>query len=222
MFTGLVEDVGRVLSREPHEGGLRLRVACGFASELDPGESVAIAGVCQTVTDVDATGFGFESIRTTLSRTTLGRLEPGDPVNLERALRAGDRLGGHLVQGHVDGVGELVERRAAGETWLLRLAMPEEVAGATVLHGSLTVDGVSLTVNGLEGSVAEVAIIPYTWSHTTLSGLEPGDPVNLEGDLVGKYVRRLVEPYGDGLAARGRRAGGPGASVDVDPSRIES
>jgi riboflavin synthase len=222
MFTGLIEDVGRVLSRERHEGGVRMRVTCRFLDELQPGDSVAIAGVCQTVTEVDTSGFGFESIRTTLSRTTLGGLEPGDSVNLERSLRAGDRLGGHLVQGHVDAVGRLTERRAAGETWLLRIAMPDEVAAATVLHGSLTVDGVSLTVNALEGSVAEVAIIPYTWSHTTLSGLAPGDPVNLEGDLVGKYVRRLVEPYLDGLPARGRRAGWPGASADLDPSRTES
>jgi riboflavin synthase len=222
MFTGLVEEMGRVLSREPHEEGLRLRVACRFVDELHSGDSVAVSGVCQTVTGVDASGFEFESIRTTLSRTTLGRLEPGAAVNLERALRAGDRLGGHLVQGHVDGVGELVERRPAGETWLLRISMPADIAAATVLHGSLTVDGVSLTVNQLEGPVAEVAIIPYTWSHTTLSGLAPSDPVNLEGDLVGKYVRRLVEPYLESLPARGRRAGGPGASVDVGPSRIES
>jgi riboflavin synthase len=222
MFTGLVEEVGRVLTREPHEEGIRFRVACDLASELRAGESVSVSGVCQTVTVVEEAAFGFESIRTTLSRTTLGALEPGDGVNLERALRADARLGGHLVQGHVDGVGELVERREAGETWLLRIAMPEEIAAATVLHGSVAVDGVSLTVNALLGAVAEVAIIPYTWSHTTLSALEPGDGVNLEADLVGKYVLRLVAPYLESLSAKGRRIGGSGAPYDVDPSDIES
>jgi len=222
MFTGLVEGTGRVVGKEPHEGGLRFRVACGFAAELEAGESVAVSGVCQTVTAADADAFAFESIRTTLSRTTLGSLEPGQRVNLERALRAGDRLGGHLVQGHVDGVGRLTARERAGETWLLRVELPRDVAACTVERGSLAVDGVSLTVSRLEGAVAEVAIIPYTWSHTTLSEVRPGDGVNLEGDLVGKYVRRLLSPYAEGLPESDRRPGGPRGAGDDGPSHTES
>ncbi|HKK28118.1 MAG TPA: riboflavin synthase [Gemmatimonadota bacterium] len=222
MFTGVVEGTGRVVAREPHEGGLRFRVACDFAGELAPGESVAVSGVCQTVTAADGESFAFESIRTTLSRTTLGDLAGGERVNLERALRAGDRLGGHLVQGHVDAVGMLAAREPAGETWLLRIELPDEVAECTVEHGSLAVDGVSLTVNRLEGAVAEVAIIPYTWSHTTLSEVRPGGRVNLEGDLVGKYVRRLLAPYGPGLPDEGRRPAPPGRERDAGASHTES
>ncbi len=222
MFTGLVEAVGRVVKREPHEGGLRFRVACEVSDGLEPGASVSVSGVCQTVTAADGASFAFESIRTTLARTTLGSLEPGDRVNLERALRVGDRLGGHLVQGHVDGVGELLALREAGETRFLRIRMTPDVAAVTVPRGSLTVDGISLTVSDLLGPVAEVAIIPYTWSHTTLPDLEPGGRVNLEADLVGKYVHGLVQPYLERLSTGDRRGGGPAVSANAEPSGTES
>jgi riboflavin synthase len=196
MFTGLVEAVGTVVTREPLEGGLAFRVrATGFAEQLTSGDSVAVDGVCQTVTQTGDDTFNFESIRTTLSRTTFGDYEPGRPVNLERALQAGEPMGGHLVQGHVDGVGTVTSVERAGETVFTRIDMPHEVAEITVLYGSLAVDGVSMTVNALHGDVAELAIIPYTWEHTSFSRLQPGDRVNLEADLVGKYVHRLLEPY---------------------------
>lgn len=204
MFTGLVETVGTVRRREPREEGVSFAIESPFGRDLEDGESVAVDGVCLSVVEAGAEAFRIEAIRTTLSRTTLGALEPGRRVNLERALRADDRLGGHLVQGHVDGVGEVTGLERAGETVFVRCRMPEEVARVTVLHGSLALDGVSLTVNGLEGRVAEVAIIPYTWEHTAMDRLRPGDAVNLEADLVGKYVERLIRPYltgDDGLDA---------------------
>lgn len=196
MFTGLVQAVGTVEERRPEEGGLAFRVrAAGFASGLGEGESVAVDGVCQTVTARDGTSFAFQSVRTTLSRTTLGELVPGRRVNLERALRADDRLGGHLVQGHVDGVAEVREVEPAGETVYLRVRLPAAVTEVTVEYGSLTVDGVSLTVNALRQDVAELAVIPYTWNRTNLARLGAGDRVNVEADLVGKYVRKLLRPY---------------------------
>lgn len=196
MFTGLVETVGIVEDCEPFEEGIRFHVAAsGFAGQLSDGDSVAVDGVCHTVFGVAGEGFQFESIRTTLSRTTLGDFEPGRRVNLERAVRAGDPMGGHLVQGHVDGVGEMVEVERAGETVFLRFRMPEGVARITVLYGSIAMDGISLTVNRLFQDIAEVAIIPYTWSHTNVDRLAAGSRVNLEADMIGKYVDRLLEPY---------------------------
>ena len=198
MFTGLVETVGTIESREEFDQGMRFRlVAPGFAETLSEGESVALDGVCHTVFDVDVSNqsFRFESIRTTLSRTTLGEFESGRAVNLERAIRAGDPMGGHLVQGHVDGTGEMTEVETAGETVFLRVRLPQEVRRLTVLYGSIAIDGISLTVNRLMEDVAEVAIIPYTFQHTNVSRLRSGDRVNLEADMIGKYVDRLLEPY---------------------------
>lgn len=196
MFTGLVETVGIIAARSQFKKGIRFRVSApDLASKLREGDSVSIDGVCHTVFDISADGFVFESIRTTLSRTTLGEIEPGREVNLERAIRAGEPMGGHLVQGHVDGVGVMADVEQAGETVLLRFRMPAEIARLTVLYGSIAMDGISLTVNRLSGDIAEVAIIPYTLSHTNVSRLEPGSIVNLEADLVGKYVDQLLRPY---------------------------
>lgn len=203
MFTGLIETVGEVTERRPRGDGLWFRVrAAGFAADLEEGESVAVDGVCQTAVRVEEEHFAFESVPATLARTTLGTLEVGRRVNLERSLAVGERLGGHLVQGHVDGTGTLGTVEAGEESVRLEVDLPEEVARVTIRGGSLAVDGVSLTVQELAGSVAELAIIPYTWSQTALSRLEVGDEVNLEADLVGKYVERLLEPY--------RPAGGTG------------
>ncbi len=196
MFTGLVETVGQITARREFEKGIRFLVsAAGIAPSLADGDSLAVDGVCHTVFDVSGEGFSFESIRTTLSRTTLGEMGPGRSVNLERAVRAGQPMGGHLVQGHVDGVAEVTEIESAGETLFIRFRMPQEVARLTVLYGSIAMDGISLTVNRLFQDVAEVAIIPYTLSHTNVGRLAPGSRVNLEADLVGKYVDQLLQPY---------------------------
>lgn len=201
MFTGLVEAIGTVEDREPMEGGVRLTVASELAPDLAEGDSVAVDGACLTVTGTAEGRFRVEAMETTLSKTTLGGLETGRRVNLERALRAGDRLGGHLVLGHVDGVGTVSGVEPSEASVVVKIDLPAEVARTTVLHGSLTVDGVSLTVASLDGPVAEIAIIPYTWEHTTLDRLRPGCRVNLEADVLGKYVGELIRPYLDLLDA---------------------
>lgn len=196
MFTGIVETVGRIATIERVEGGARLRIeAPDLVSGLGPGDSVATAGVCLTVAGHEAGSFTADAVTTTLARTTLGDRRAGDPVNLERAVRAGQPLGGHLVQGHVDEVAEVVAVSPSGATVTLAVRVGPDVAAVTVDRGSLAVDGVSLTVARLAGDVAEFAIIPYTWSHTTLSELAVGSRVNIEADLIGKYVRRLSAPY---------------------------
>lgn len=205
MFTGLIEAVGVIRERTDVERGARLVVEAPFASELAKGESVAVDGACLTAEDRDGETFRCTVVQTTLDRTTLGGFLRGRRVNLERALRAGDRIGGHFVQGHVDGVGEVLGLDSRGSTVLLRVRLPEAVERTTVERGSLAVDGVSLTVSRLEPGVAEVALVPHTWEHTALDRLEPGATVNLEADLLGKYVARLTEvpPRGDGRAGTG-------------------
>lgn len=196
MFTGLVEALGEIVERAEFEKGVRFRAAAPpLEGALHEGDSLAIDGVCHTVFDVSRGDFSFESIRTTLSRTTLGEFDLGRLINLERAVRAGEPMGGHLVQGHVDGVGEVVEVERAGETVFVRVRMPPPVARLTVLYGSIAMDGISLTVNRIFHDVAEVAIIPYTWNHTNIARLSAGSRVNLEADLIGKYVDRLLEAY---------------------------
>jgi riboflavin synthase len=189
MFTGIIEELGRIVAAEPLEGGRRFAVETGHAGSLKEGDSVAIDGVCTTVVALDPGAFHIDAIGTTLSRTTMGEYEAGRRVNLERSLALGDRLGGHLVQGHVDGVGEVVAIERRGEHVLLDLRMPDVVADVTVLHGSIAINGVSMTVNALPSrGVAQVAIIPFTWEHTNFSELAVGDRVNLEGDMLGKFV----------------------------------
>lgn len=190
MFTGIVEEVGRVRAVAPVENGVRLSIgATRVLDGLQPGDSIAVDGVCQTVVSIDEGGFDVVAIGTTLSRTTLGEFQPGRPVNLERALAFGGRIGGHFVSGHVDGVGTVLSVEHHGEHRRIDIRMPEDVAEVTVLHGSITIDGVSMTVNALpERDVVQIAVIPYTWEHTTLSRLAPGSRVNLEGDLLGRFV----------------------------------
>jgi riboflavin synthase len=190
MFTGLVEEVGTIASVEPFANGRRVRVhANRVLDDLAVGDSIAVDGVCQTVVSTDDAGFTVEAIGTTLSRTTLGALQSGDDVNLERPLAAGARLGGHFVQGHVDAVGTVRAVQRHGEHVLMDVDVPAVVAEVTVLHGSIAIHGVSLTVNALPApGVVQVALIPHTWEHTTLRRLAPGSPVNLEGDLLGRHV----------------------------------
>ncbi|HUG39107.1 MAG TPA: riboflavin synthase [Longimicrobiales bacterium] len=199
MFSGIVEAVGRVEAVEPARNGRRFRIGASFAGDLREGDSVAVEGVCLTAVARAGGWFEAEAIATTLSRTTLGGLGVGSPVNLERALALGDRLGGHLVQGHVDGVGEVLAVKEDGEHVLLDVRLPAEVDDVTVLHGSIALAGVSLTVNTLPATgVAQVALIPYTWEHTTLRELRPGDGVNVEGDMLGRFVVSYLQRSGRG------------------------
>jgi riboflavin synthase len=195
MFTGLVSAVGRIDQVTESDAGREFRVAAPYDG-LEPGESIALDGVCLTVREFGAGWFTVAAVVTTLGRTTLGTWAAGRAVNLERAMRLGDRMGGHIVQGHVDGVGRVLATRLDGDAWLVDVAVPDELAPLMVPHGSITVDGVSLTVNELPApGVVQLSIIDYTMRHTTLGGLAVGDAVHVEADVIGKFVQRLVAPY---------------------------
>jgi riboflavin synthase len=193
MFTGLVAAMGTLTTRSAKGPGARLAVRGRFEDEgLSLGESIAVDGVCLSVDAILADGFEADTSAETLARTTLGALEIGSPVHLERALRAADRLGGHLVTGHVDGVGALAERRAMGDAIWMSFAVAPELARFVAQKGSVAVDGVSLTVNASSKAHFEVAIIPLTARVTKLGRLKPKDRVNLEVDLIARYVERLM------------------------------
>lgn len=198
MFTGLIEEVGRLAAVEPTGRGLRLSIAAGTVTQgMQAGDSISIDGVCQTVVALSDRGFAVEAMAPTLGRTTFGALRPQQRLNLERALTLATRLGGHLVQGHVDGVGTVRGVRRGAEHVLIDVEVPELVGDVTVLHGSIAINGVSLTVNDVpEVNVIQVAIIPHTWEHTNFSGLEPGSLVNLEGDMIGKFVVEYLKRRG--------------------------
>lgn len=195
MFTGLIDDVGRITSVTSTDAGREFRIECRYA-DLTPGESIAVNGACLTVREQGPQWFTAAAVTTTLDRTTMGAWSAGTRVNLERALRVGDRLGGHFVQGHVDGVAtvETVEQR--GDARLIDLALPPGLAELMVPHGSVAVDGVSLTVNDLPasgGGALQLSLIDYTLRHTTLGALVAGDRVHVEADMLGKYVQRLLK-----------------------------
>lgn len=195
MFTGLVDDVGCITEVRDTDAGREFTVACRY-DDLAAGESIACQGACLTVREFGAGWFTVAAVVTTLDRTTLGTWEAGRRINLERSMRIGDRLGGHIVQGHVDGVGTVLTTEQRDDAWLIDLAVPPDIAVLLVPHGSICVDGVSLTVNAIpRAGVVQVSIIEYTRRHTTLGNLHPGAPVHLEGDVVGKYVRSLAAPY---------------------------
>ncbi len=203
MFTGLIEEVGEVRRTQPREGGLDVVVrATGMAAELTVGESVSVNGACLTVERQDPSTFTAHAGEETLHRTTLRDVRPGVKVNLERALMPGSRLGGHFVQGHVDGVGRLSNRRPAGSTVWFEFEAPPELAAYIAPKGSIAVDGISLTVVECADTRFSVAIIPHTLDRTTLGLLSPGDRVNLEVDVLAKYVARLLtarQATGEGL-----------------------
>ena len=192
MFTGIIETIGSVERAEPLGEGRRLTVSAPWAADLSLGESVAVDGACLTVVGTESDAFAVEAVRETVRLTTIGTWEPGRRVHLERALIVGDRLGGHLVQGHVDCVGTVQAMERQGENRYIALALPtgRELAAP---RGSIAVNGVSLTVLGLRPDGVELSIVPHTWAATTFSELAPGDGVNVEYDLIARYLKRLVE-----------------------------
>jgi len=196
MFTGIVREIGTVEGVERSEEGARLRVRAGLAADLTSGDSVSVSGACLTVASTSDGAFEAEVMNQTLSMTTLGGLESGGSVNLEPPLRAGDPLGGHLVQGHVDGTGEVLAVSEDGFARRLLLAAPPELDRFIVERGSVTLDGVSLTVAGLTEEGFEVSLIPETLERTTLGRLPEGGQVNLEVDLIARYAERLVQGFG--------------------------
>jgi riboflavin synthase len=191
VFTGLVAGTGTVESLERDGGGVRLRVRSELAGELGSGDSVSVNGVCLTAVDPDPQGFSADVMEETLRRSSLGPLGEGDAVNLELPLRAGDRLGGHIVQGHVDGIGEVRSVREDGFARVVRIAAPAELLRYVVEKGSIAVEGVSLTVSGMDAEAFEVSLIPETLERTTLGAVAPGRKVNLEVDVLAKYVEKL-------------------------------
>lgn len=192
MFTGLIDDVGTITSVVETDAGREFRIECRYRDFAD-GESIAVNGACLTVVEYGEGWFAVRAVVTTLGRTTIGEWETGRRVNLERALKVGDRLGGHFVQGHVDGVARVTDVRQQGDARLVDLALPSGLAELMVQHGSVTVEGVSLTVNDLpEPGTLQLSLIDYTLRHTTLGELAAGDQVHIEADMLGKYVQRLL------------------------------
>ena len=196
MFTGIIEEVGEVRRLQPHETGARLEIACRLVlSDAAPGVSIAVNGVCLTAVDLSESHFSADLAPETLNRSNLGALQAGSLVNLERPLALSERLSGHMVQGHVDGTGKLVSLEELGDgNWWLRVKVPAELDRYLIHKGSVTLDGISLTVAALAEGIVSVAIIPHTYSVTNLRRRKPGDAINIEVDLIAKYVEKLLRP----------------------------
>ncbi len=195
MFTGLIREVGEVESIERTDEGARIRIVAGLAADLGLGDSVAVSGACLTVADRDERSFAADVMNQTLSLTTLGGLEGGSRLNLEPALRAGDPLGGHLVQGHVDGVGDIGSAEDDGFARRVRVSLPPELCRYAIEQGSIALDGVSLTVAGLTDDGVEVSLIPETLERTTLGSAVPGARMNVEMDQMARYAERLMSSF---------------------------
>jgi riboflavin synthase len=196
MFTGIVDDVGVIEDVTTTSAGREIRIRSSY-TDLADGESVAVNGACLTVRERGEGSFVVGAVVTTLGRTTIGGWERGRRVNLERAMRANDRLGGHIVQGHVDGVGVVAAVSRVADTVLVDIDLPDSLQEMVVPHGSVAIDGVSLTVNAITGSRLQLMLIEYTLKHTAIGDLVAGSRVHVETDVIGKFVRRLVAPYTD-------------------------
>ena len=209
MFTGIIEELGSIRSIEKRGEGARLIIEATIVTEgTHEGDSISVNGVCLTAIDVRPTSFAADGSRETLQRSTLGQLRAGSPVNLERAVTPTTRLGGHIVQGHVDARGHFLNATEHGGSWTIRIAYPDEIARYLVFKGSVTVEGISLTVAALTDQYFEIAVIPKTWHVTNLSHLRPNDEVNLEADIIAKYVERLL--------AVGPHVKGEGSSLTME------
>jgi len=194
MFTGIIEAIGSIRQLEPRGGDMRLHVSCGKLDmhDVKPGDSIATNGVCLTVVDFGDQWYSADVSRETLSLTTLGKLKPGSKVNLEKAMAVGDRLGGHIVSGHIDGMGTVIDVHQDARSWRYRLRAPDSLARYIAHKGSICVDGVSLTVNRVEQSDFELNIIPVTLKETVFGDYRPGSDVNLEVDVIARYLERLL------------------------------
>ncbi len=193
MFTGIIEELGKISNLEKHAGGARIKISAKVVTEnTAEGDSIAVNGVCLTALDVKADSFSADVSGETLNRTTLGKLNTGAKVNLERAVTVSTRLGGHIVQGHVDARGKFLEAAQTGDFWTVRVLYPVEIGQYLVYKGSISVEGISLTIANLAADSFEIAVIPKTWELTNLSALKGGDEVNLEADVIAKYVERIM------------------------------
>lgn len=206
MFTGLIAEVGRVERIDRDDAGARISIRAALAGEIAPGDSVAVSGVCLTASEIRAdglAGFDAEMMNQTLELTSLGELSDGDRVNLEPALRASDRLGGHIVQGHVDAIGEVLAVREDGIARWLRVGLPAELSRYAIERGSIALDGVSLTIARLDDDAVEVSLIPETLVRTTLGAAREGQRLNLEMDLIARHAERLLQSFQTDKGAKG-------------------
>jgi riboflavin synthase len=193
MFTGIIEELGKISAWEKHAGGAKMKVSAQVVTvDSNEGDSIAVNGVCLTATEITLNSFAADISRETLNRSTLGSLKIGSKVNLERAVTPSTRLGGHIVQGHVDATGKFLAAKQDGDFWTVRIGFPEEIAQYIVYKGSVSVEGISLTIASLAEDYFEIAVIPKTWEMTNLSALKNGDSVNLEADVIAKYVERIM------------------------------
>ncbi|MBA4184869.1 MAG: riboflavin synthase [Acidobacteria bacterium] len=193
MFTGIIEELGEISNLEKSAGGARIKISAKVVTEnTAEGDSIAINGVCLTALDIKADGFSADVSGETLNRTTLGKLNVGAKVNLERAVTVSTRLGGHIVQGHVDARGKFLEAVQIGAFWTVRVLFPKNIGQYLVYKGAISVEGISLTIADLSEDSFEIAVIPKTWELTNLSALKSGDEVNLEADVIAKYVERIM------------------------------
>ena len=193
MFTGIIEELGQIATFEKRGDGVRLKISAQIVTEdTNEGDSIAVNGVCLTAIDITAHSFAADVSNETLKRSTLGNLNVGAPVNLERAVTLATRLGGHLVQGHVDATGEFLGARQSGDFWTVRVGFPPKISKYLIYKGSIAVEGISLTVANLDENAFEIAVIPKTWKQTNLHNLKKGEAVNLEADMIAKYVERIL------------------------------
>ncbi len=195
MFTGIIEELGRVAAIQSDDENARIVISAKKVVDgTNPGDSIAVNGVCLTALNIKPDSFEADVSGETLSRSTLGNLQVGTPVNLERALTPSTRIGGHIVQGHVDGRGKFVSASQSGDFWTVNISFPDELSPYFVFKGSVAIEGISLTISMLGEEFLEFAVIPKTWEMTNLSSLRPGDAVNIEVDVIAKYVERLITP----------------------------
>ncbi len=193
MFTGIIEELGKIAALEKSANGAKIKIAAKIVTEgTNEGDSIAVNGVCLTALDIKKDLFSADVSQETLDKSTLSRLKTGAKVNLERAVTPNTRLGGHIVQGHVDSRGKFVSATQSGDFWTVRVSFPKEIGQYLVYKGSISVEGISLTIAELKDDYFEIAVIPKTWELTNLSGLKPGDEVNLEADVIAKYVERIL------------------------------
>lgn len=193
MFTGIIEEVGKIAALEKHAGGAKIKISAKIVTEdTNEGDSIAVNGVCLTALEIKSDSFSADVSQETLNRSTLGNLKNNSVVNLERAVTPATRLGGHIVQGHVDARGKFLSAKQDGEFWTVRIGFPKEIGQYLVYKGSISVEGISLTIADLSDDFFEIAVIPKTWELTNLSGLKPNDSVNLEADVIAKYVERIL------------------------------
>ncbi len=193
MFTGIIEEAGKIAALEKHAGGAKIKIAAQVVTEnTSEGDSIAVSGVCLTALEIKKDSFAADISPETLRRSTLGNLKIGSIVNLERAVTAATRLGGHIVQGHIDARGKFAAAIKNGNFWTVRINFPQEIGQYLVYKGSVSVEGISLTIAGLAEDYFEIAVIPKTWELTNLSSLKAGDEVNLEADVIAKYVERIM------------------------------